>query len=131
LELGAASMFQDIIEGQHVRATFVGHEAFAVAISGADRIDWRGIPDVTYTPTDVPPSLRTSVLRYMDGFGLEYGAFDFVIDASGSWVFLECNPLGMYGFVEIATGLPITKAIVDRLCEPVRSPVRHVRTMKG
>ncbi|GAA2113652.1 ATP-grasp ribosomal peptide maturase [Actinomadura alba] len=130
LELGAASMFQEIIGGQHVRGTFIGREAFAVTISGADRIDWRANLDVTYSVIDVPPSVHRAILLYMNRFGLEYGAFDFIIDASGNWVFLECNPLGMYGFVEIATGLPITKAIADRLCTPVSSPVRHVQPMK-
>lgn len=37
----------------------------------------------------------------------------------GRWVFLECNPSGMYGFVEIQVGLPITEAFADHLCEPV------------
>ncbi|MBX6765597.1 MAG: hypothetical protein IRY90_00300 [Actinomadura rubrobrunea] len=122
-ELGAASMFQEIIGGAQVRATFVGDDAFAVIISGAERIDWRGDPDVTYTITDVPPLVHARVRRYMDRFELEYGAFDFVVEPGGDWVFLECNPLGMYGFVEIATGLPITTAIATRLCTPVRSPV--------
>jgi hypothetical protein len=130
-ELGAASMFQEIVRGRHVRGTFIGREAFAVVISGAGRIDWRADQNVSYSIIDVPLSVHRSVLLYLDRFGLEYGAFDFVIDSSGTWVFLECNPLGMYGFVEIVTGLPITKAIADRLCTPVNSPVRNVQPMKG
>ncbi|KOV30841.1 hypothetical protein ADK60_16060 [Streptomyces sp. XY431] len=31
------------------------------------------------------------------------------------WVFLEVNPNGQYGFVEQATGLPITAAVCDYL----------------
>jgi hypothetical protein len=123
-ELGSASMFQEIIEGRHVRATFIGREAFAVVISGSGRVDWRASLEVLYSVIDVPASVHRSVLVYMSCFGLEYGAFDFVIDSAGNWVFLECNPLGMYGFVEIATGLPITKAIADWLCTPVSSLVR-------
>ncbi|MFI2431507.1 hypothetical protein [Streptomyces sp. NPDC018693] len=33
----------------------------------------------------------------------------------GDWRFLEVNPSGQYGFIEQATGLPITSAICDYL----------------
>ncbi|MGI5165119.1 MvdC/MvdD family ATP grasp protein [Spirillospora sp. CA-253888] len=130
-QLGAASMFQEIVGGRQVRVTCVGRVAFAVVITGADRVDWRGIPNVGYRPLDVPRDVHRALLLYLSRFGLEYGAFDFVIDDSGDWVFLECNPLGMYGFVEIATGLPITKAIADRLCTPLSSPVTDPRPMRS
>ncbi|MFV2172371.1 MvdC/MvdD family ATP grasp protein [Actinomadura sp. LOL_016] len=122
-KLGAASMFQEIVGGHQVRATFVGEESFAVVISGAATIDWRADPSVTHTVLHVPPRVHAQVRAYMRHFGLEYGAVDFVVDPGKGWVFLECNPLGMYGWVEIATGLPITAAIATHLCAPVRSPV--------
>lgn len=56
----------------------------------------------------------------MAHYQLEYGAMDFIHTAP--WTFLENNPSGMYGFVEIQSGLEITKAIVDRLCEPLEAP---------
>lgn len=51
----------------------------------------------------------------MNHFGLVYGAFDFAVDAVGTWWTLECNPAGQYGFIEDATGLPITAALADVL----------------
>ena len=49
----------------------------------------------------------------LDGFGLVYAALDFVITPSGEWVLLELNPTGQYGFVEDATGAPLTAQLAD------------------
>lgn len=38
-----------------------------------------------------------------------------VPDTAGTWWFLEVNSAGQYGFVEDATGLPITCAVADLL----------------
>jgi len=56
----------------------------------------------------------------MAELGLVYGAFDLVVgprpdsgDADVS--FLEVNPGGQYGFLEAATGVPITDSLVRLL----------------
>ena len=51
----------------------------------------------------------------MQWFGLIYGAFDCIVTPEGRHVFLEVNPAGQYLWVEAATKLPITAAIVDEL----------------
>lgn len=122
-ELGAASLFQEIISGTAVRLTMVGARPFAVTITGTDLLDWRPVQHrLTYTPVAVPPSVLKAVRRFMRRYGLQYGAFDFIATDNGTWTFLEINPTGMYGFVEIHSELKITAAICDQLCEPVRSP---------
>lgn len=119
-ELGAASIFQEVIHGQSVRVTVVGDRVFAAAISGTDALDWRTAPELAFTPIEPPDTVKSDILKYMRRYGLEYGAFDFVRSTeTGVWVFLECNPSGMYGFVELKTGLKVTAAIADRLCEPM------------
>ncbi|MFI9811503.1 hypothetical protein [Saccharothrix variisporea] len=40
---------------------------------------------------------------------------DFVVTPSGDWVLLEINPTGQYGFVEAATGAPVTAQLADLL----------------
>ncbi|MFC5744804.1 MvdC/MvdD family ATP grasp protein [Actinomadura rugatobispora] len=119
--LGAASCFQPVVAGPSVRLTVVGNRMFAVRITGcpADLIDWRPIQDqLAFIPVPVPEHIAAGVHAFMRHFGLEYGAFDF-IDSSGGWVFLEINPTGMYGFVEIQSGLAITDAITERLLTPL------------
>ncbi|MDQ2880748.1 MAG: hypothetical protein M3Y48_05660 [Actinomycetota bacterium] len=51
----------------------------------------------------------------MDSFGLVYGALDFVLTPDDEWVFLEVNPAGQYGFIEQATGAPLTAQLADLL----------------
>ncbi|MCL6297551.1 hypothetical protein [Streptomyces kronopolitis] len=86
------------------------------ADSEAGRIDWRSdYASHTYKTCDPPPEVATGVLHMLDQLGLPYGAFDFVVTPERQWQFLEVNPSGQYGFIEQATGLPITAAICDYL----------------
>lgn len=122
-ELGAASTFQEIIVGQSIRVTVIGEQTFAVAISGTDELDWRPVSNqLTFSPIQVPQEVVTRIHAFMRHYGLEYGAMDFIRSAATEqWIFLENNPSGMYGFVEIQSGLEITAAIADRLCLPLES----------
>ncbi|WP_344590321.1 MvdC/MvdD family ATP grasp protein [Actinomadura vinacea] len=123
--LGAACLFQEVIPGAPVRLTMIGAQAFAVVITGTGDLDWRPVQHrLTFTPTGVPPEVMVGVRDFMHRYRLEYGAFDFIATADDAWTFLEINPTGMYGFVEIQSGLSITEAIADRLCDPVRSAIR-------
>lgn len=121
--LGSACIFQEVIPGTPIRLTMIGTRVFAVAITGTSDLDWRPVQHrLTFRPTDVPQGVLAGVRQFMNRYGLEYGAFDFIATTDDVWTFLEINPTGMYGFVEIQSGLSITEAIADRLCEPVRSP---------
>jgi hypothetical protein len=55
------------------------------------------------------------MLRFLEAFGLSFGAFDFVVTPDGEWVMFECNPFGQYGWLEEALDLPITAALADLL----------------
>ncbi|MFF0625530.1 ATP-grasp ribosomal peptide maturase [Streptomyces sp. NPDC004296] len=115
-----AHLFQEWVpKAYEVRLTVVDDRIFAAEIhagSDAGRIDWRSDYDShTYRICEPPDDVAAGVLRMLDQLGLPYGAFDFVISPAGDWHFLEVNPSGQYGFIEQATGLPITAAIGDYL----------------
>ncbi len=44
-----------------------------------------------------------------------YSAFDFVIRPDDTWVTLEANGSGMWGWLAEECGLPIAEAIADEL----------------
>lgn len=67
--------------------------------------------------TDVPEPVAASITGYMRELALVYAAFDFALTASGEWLFYESNPGGQYGWIEAATGLPITAALAELLGE--------------
>lgn len=115
-----AHLFQAWVPKAHeVRLTAVGGELFAAEIhagSDAAHVDWRSdYNNLTYRACEVPTGIAAAVHRMLHHLALPYGAFDFVVRPDGQWVFLELNPNGQYGFVEQATGLPITAAICDYL----------------
>ncbi|MER6361970.1 ATP-grasp ribosomal peptide maturase [Kitasatospora sp. NPDC001527] len=117
-----AHLFQEWVpKAYEVRLTAVGGRLFAAEIhaeSDAARTDWRSDYDsLRYRVCEPPAEVSAGVHRVLARLGLPYGAFDFVVTPSGTWVFLEVNPNGQYGFVEQATGLPITAAICDYLEE--------------
>jgi hypothetical protein len=122
-DLCAASTFQELIEGTPIRVTVIGDEIFAVEVAGVDYdVDWR--PQQTTAdlhPVPVPDSTRKAIRSLMSSWALTYAALDFI--ATGTeWVFLEINPTGAYGFVEEATGLPLTDTIAETLLARAHRP---------
>jgi len=122
-----AHLVQDWVEKTwECRAVLVGKEVFAVAIhagSDAARIDWRSdYPALSYEVIDLPSVVAKSLRAVMSELGLVYGAFDLSVSHDGTsevFSFLEINPGGQYGFLEGATGIPITENLVRFLAAGV------------
>jgi glutathionylspermidine synthase len=53
----------------------------------------------------------------MTEMGLVYGALDFVVTPQNSWQLLEINASGQFGFIEDATGAPLTGQLADLLAK--------------
>lgn len=62
---------------------------------------------------DPPSEVAKLCGKYMAALGLRMGVFDFIVDASGVWYFLECNEQGQFLFVEQV--LP-EAALLDKFC---------------
>jgi hypothetical protein len=61
------------------------------------------------------PSNPPALTKFMETFGLIYGAFDLIVTPEGRYVFLEINPSGQFMWLEYATGLEITAELADLL----------------
>jgi glutathione synthase/RimK-type ligase-like ATP-grasp enzyme len=113
-----------VTKSYEVRATVVGEQIFAVRIDSQAHaetaIDWRRRPFDLDKPVDLPADVQAKMHALMRAFGLNYGAFDLIVTPDGRHVFLEVNPAGQYLWVEAATKLPITAALVDLLSHPCR-----------
>ncbi|SDP97112.1 ATP-grasp ribosomal peptide maturase, SAV_5884 family [Actinopolyspora xinjiangensis] len=105
------------------RVIAIGEQLFAAAIhagSASTRVDWRSDYDaLTYEPIEPPASVAEGIRALMAGFDLRYGALDFVVTPNGDWVFLEINPGGQYGWLEAATGHPLTRSLADLLSKGI------------
>jgi hypothetical protein len=63
----------------------------------------------------VPPRIARTAVALVRRLGLVTGACDFVIDAAGTWWFLEVNPAGEWGWLTRDLSLPIADAIARAL----------------
>ena len=72
------------------RITMVGRRPYGVAIhadSAAARVDWRAdYGALRYSPIQPPVEVTAAMRRYLDLFGLSFGAFDFGITGDGQWL---------------------------------------------
>lgn len=104
-----------------VRVTVAGSAVFATEILFGEPatapVDWRLAEpsEVSYRPHLLPAAIETASRSLVCAFGLVFGALDFILTPDGSYVFLELNPSGQWGWLEAATGQPITSAIVEAL----------------
>ncbi len=115
-------MFQKYIEkGYEIRATVIGEKVFSAKIDSQKypekSVDWRKgryIKEI-FSTIEIPKSLETMLVNFMRRFGLQFGAFDLIVDKEGNFVFLECNPNGEWAWIEDCTKMPMTNALIDLL----------------
>ena len=113
----APTIFQELIEGPlDIRATIVGTEIYAAAISTDQSragLDFRLDLDVPTTSYEIPREIARRGL--MAALGLSFATVDLKVDYLGQLHFLELNPQGQFLYIEILTGLPISKAVAKLL----------------
>lgn len=128
-DLGGLSLspmiFQERIDKElELRVAYVGGRCFAGGIdaqeSATGQVDWRlaGVNECPWQPAQLPESVRQQLSRLMDALGLCFGAVDFIRTPAGEHVFLEVNPAGEWGMLEMFLGLPISAAIAEELLRP-------------
>jgi hypothetical protein len=112
-----------IDKAYEVRYTVVGNKHFVCRIesqaSDSTRIDWRryDLPKTPHYPMEPPESVKVQVSKLMNTLGLSYGALDFIVTHHNEWYFLEVNSMGQWLWIEDLTGLSITTALADLLCQ--------------
>lgn len=120
----ATTLQEFVPKAFEVRLTVIGHELFGVAIhadSENAHTDWRSDPDsLRYELIAVPGDVAGAVVRYMERMNLAYAGIDFVVTPDNRWVMLEANTGPQVGWLEAATGSPITDALATMLAKGVR-----------
>lgn len=120
---GAAASFPMIVQEEvkdkvDIRVTCVGDEVFAVSISSKQAstpLDVRLLKheNMQYESISLPEDVVQGILTMNTTLGLRYAAVDLAyVPDTDTYYFLETNPYGQYMFIEDATGLPITKAML-------------------
>jgi glutathione synthase/RimK-type ligase-like ATP-grasp enzyme len=112
---------EEVPKRRDVRVTVIGRTSFAVGIDSqahaVTQVDWRHTPPepLRHAPIDLPPNVCSSISRLLDAFGLEFGAIDLVERDDGTFVFLEINPNGQWGWLQLRTGIDLASALAERL----------------
>lgn len=114
---------ENIPKKLELRVTITGNRVFAASIdsqsSNKAQHDWRrdGAGMVTeWQYYELPKEVETKLLKLMDGFGLNYGAVDFILTPDGKLVFLEINPGGEFFWLQTnAPHFPISEGIAEVL----------------
>ena len=122
LDLSPMSFQERVPKALELRVTIVGDRVFPAAvdsgaIAGAGD-DWRRRgPALTesWKPHTLPRELEQRIMRFMDFFGLNYGAMDFILTPDGRLVFLEINPVGEFFWLDDVFAPPISDAMADVL----------------
>ncbi|HEX7154399.1 MAG TPA: MvdD family ATP-grasp ribosomal peptide maturase [Thermoanaerobaculia bacterium] len=133
LELAPMIFQERVPKALELRLTIVGSRVFAAAIdsqqSELGAVDWRADPALVrgFRPYDeLPADVEGKLLRLLDSCGLNFATIDVIVTPDGRYVFLEFNPSRSYfGFIEQATGLPISGAVADLLLGRVPPRVRE------
>lgn len=101
------TIYQSLITNSfEVRATFIGSEAFSLRLKApgnkGTKIDWRrGFVDGLETEVvQLPSDVYQKSLKMMSLLGLEFAAFDYIVDEDGTYNFIELNQAGNFLWVE-------------------------------
>ncbi|KWX07529.1 hypothetical protein TR74_18530, partial [Carbonactinospora thermoautotrophica] len=121
-----AHLFQERIDKAYdVRLVCVDDRMFAVEIHSPAG-DWRRAYNANrYQVCEVPDEVATGMRAMLAALRLHFCAADFAVDHDGRWWFLDLNPNGQWGWLEQATGVPISSAIADLLVRKHRSLKRR------
>lgn len=104
-----------------IRVTVFGDKIFAhkIVIKNVDNanIDWRVYNplNLNYKRIKLPGDIELKIFKFMSLMKLSYGAFDFIIDNKGKWIFIEINPSGQFAWLEIATEDKLIDELINLL----------------
>lgn len=117
------TLFQSYVNKKYeIRSTVVGNKIFSAIIDSQSheldlvKFDWRyANADTSIYPIELPDIVNTRIINFMKAMKLDFGAIDLILTDDNEYYFLEVNPEGQWGWIEVETGLQITNEIVEKL----------------
>jgi glutathione synthase/RimK-type ligase-like ATP-grasp enzyme len=114
------ALFQQFIQKHYdVRITVVDADIHAVAIFGIEddgkqRCDIRrnNMSDVRYEIIGLPTTIKTSVIKLMNHYGLRFAAIDMAVTMTGQWFYFEVNANGQWAWLDMCAGSNIASSFI-------------------
>lgn len=118
LHLCPLTFQKNIRKLRELRVTVVGNQIFSAAVDSQKvetaQTDWRVEGELLlddWYEYDIPDTLQEQILKLMDLYQLNYGAFDFIETHSGDFYFLEVNSGGEFMWLDTLFKGEISKSI--------------------
>jgi hypothetical protein len=97
----APAIYQEkIVKAFDVRMVLLGSSVYSYSVrTPNEALDWRqevGQGRVALDEIATPADVEKSVLEFSRQARIEFGSFDFAVDAQGRWWFLEINEEGQF-----------------------------------
>ena len=110
---------QNYIEKDYeLRITIVNNKVFPVKIVSYNNVDWRVNQEKNkYILESIPKEIEMKCFKMLNLMNLKFGAFDFIVDKTGKYIFLEVNPNGQWLWLEEILNLKISDEILSFLLE--------------
>jgi glutathione synthase/RimK-type ligase-like ATP-grasp enzyme len=120
LEFCPVLLQEEIPKAREWRVTTVGDSVFAARTRDdvqIDKVDWRRSKDIKniFEVATLPTEVTSRLLDLCTLNGIQFGAHDLIEMSNGNFVFLETNPAGQWGWLELTLGEPISAAIANLL----------------
>lgn len=109
---------EGVMNGTDVRVVVTGNKVFAATATALEPLSYPDIRSANTTQhavVQVPSDVSSQLLALQKSFGLRTAVYDFMIDATGRWIFLEINPTGQWLFLETKVGARISEAFASLL----------------
>ena len=121
IHLAPVFIQQRISKKAEYRVTLIGKKSFVCRIETEHlndaevNQDWRVTePDkLFHTPDTLPEDYIAKLHKMLELLGLNFGAFDIIRGDDDVLYFIELNPNGQWYWIEILTGMPMVKAMVE------------------
>ncbi|MBV9761934.1 MAG: hypothetical protein JO340_15335 [Acidobacteriaceae bacterium] len=123
----APAIYQEMVAKEFdVRMVVLGEAVYSYALHNpTGAIDWRqdaGQGLVRVEALETPTEIEEKVLAFTSRAQIAYGSFDFAVDASGHWWFLEVNEGGQFLWLDdFNPGLRVQEKFLAFLTAPERS----------
>ncbi|WP_448553294.1 MvdC/MvdD family ATP grasp protein [Thalassotalea montiporae] len=113
-----------ISKAYEIRATFMGKQCLSLKINSQSNsealTDWRlGVLSDSNMPVEafeLPRNIYQKCIALMQKLSIVYGAFDFIVDKSGEYYFVEVNEMGQFLWVEeMEPNLPMLQVFSEFL----------------
>ncbi len=116
---------QEISKKAEYRVIFVDGKFYCGRIDNdtvaSDSPDIKSNKSVVWNNGTLPADLEAKICRMMKSMNLTFGAIDIVETIDGEFVYLEVNPVGEWGMLEMHLDLPISKAIAETIDKKIKS----------